>query len=48
MNLAEQRKMYLRDGKVWTVDDDPKSPLYRWVGGRGEAAGRTGLCRPRE
>jgi hypothetical protein len=31
MNLAEQRKMYLRDGKVWTVDDDPKSPLYRWV-----------------
>ena len=31
MNLAEQRKMYLRDGKVWTVDDDPKSPLYRWL-----------------
>ena len=30
-NLKEQQKLYLRDGKVWTVDDDPKSPTYRWV-----------------
>jgi hypothetical protein len=31
LNLKEQQKLYLRDGKVWTVNDDPKSPLYRWV-----------------
>jgi hypothetical protein len=31
LNLAEQRKLYLRDGKVWTVDDDPRSGMYRWV-----------------
>jgi len=30
-NLAEQRKLYLRDGKVWRVSDDPASPLYRRV-----------------
>ena len=30
-NLAEQRKLFLRDGKVWRVSDDPASPLYRRV-----------------
>ena len=25
----EQRRLYLRGGKVWTVSDDPASPLYR-------------------
>jgi hypothetical protein len=29
LNLAEQRKLYLRGGGVWRVDDDPRSPLYR-------------------
>ena len=29
MNLEEQRKLYLRGGKTWTVSDDPASPLYR-------------------
>jgi hypothetical protein len=31
-NLAEQRKMYLRNGKLWTVSDDPRGPEYRYVG----------------
>jgi hypothetical protein len=31
LNLKEAQKLYLRNGKVWTVDDDPRSPLYRWV-----------------
>jgi hypothetical protein len=31
LNLAEQRKMYLRNGKVWMVDDNPWSGLYRFV-----------------
>jgi hypothetical protein len=33
LNLEEQKKLYLRGGKVWMVDDDPKSPIYRWVQG---------------
>jgi len=24
----EQRKMYLRNGKVWTVSDDPNDAMY--------------------
>jgi hypothetical protein len=28
LNGAEQRKMYLRDGKVWFVSDDPRDALY--------------------
>jgi hypothetical protein len=27
-NKAEQEKMYLKDGRVWTVSDDPKDPMY--------------------
>ncbi len=37
MNLQEAQKLYLRNGKVWTVDDDPKSPLYRAVKESGPA-----------
>src|SRR5262249_23610028 len=37
LNLAEQQKMYLRGGKVWGVDDDPRSSIYRFLRG---AAGR--------
>jgi hypothetical protein len=33
LNLQEQQKLYQRGGKVWTVDDDPMSPIYRWVKG---------------
>jgi hypothetical protein len=28
LNDAEQKKMYLRDGKPWAVSDDPHDPLY--------------------
>ncbi len=28
-NLEEQRKLYLRDGKLWRVSDDPRDALYR-------------------
>ncbi|CAN5144868.1 hypothetical protein BH11PLA2_BH11PLA2_41220 [soil metagenome] len=28
LQFLEQQKMYIRDGKVWTVSDDPKSSLY--------------------
>jgi hypothetical protein len=31
LNLAEQRRLYLREGRVWRVDDNPFSPLYRYV-----------------
>jgi hypothetical protein len=31
LNLQEQRKLYLRGGRVWKVSDDPRSPLYRYV-----------------
>jgi hypothetical protein len=27
-NLAEQRKLYFRDGAVWRVSDDPSNPIY--------------------
>ncbi|MBX9584355.1 MAG: hypothetical protein K2X87_28990, partial [Gemmataceae bacterium] len=28
LNGAEQRKMYLRDGRPWAVSDDPLDALY--------------------
>jgi hypothetical protein len=28
LNLEEQRKLYLHDGKPWTVTDDPQDPVY--------------------
>jgi hypothetical protein len=28
LNAAEQRKLYLRCGRVWRVSDDPFDPLY--------------------
>lgn len=31
LNLEEQRKMYFRNGRVWSVSDDPADPLYRNV-----------------
>ena len=27
-NLREQQKLYLRDGWLWRVSDDPTHPLY--------------------
>ena len=27
-NLKEQQKLFLRDGQVWKVSDDPKDPMY--------------------
>jgi hypothetical protein len=29
LNLEEQRKLYLRNAKVWKVRDDPNDPIYR-------------------
>ena len=28
-NLEEQRRLYLRNGQVWRVTDDPRDPMYR-------------------
>ncbi len=28
LNLEEQRRMFLRDGRVWQVSDDPWHPMY--------------------
>jgi hypothetical protein len=28
LNLEEQRKLYLRNGAVWKVSDDPNDPMY--------------------
>jgi hypothetical protein len=28
LNKEEQRKLYLRNGKVWTVSDDPGDGMY--------------------
>jgi hypothetical protein len=33
LNLAEQRKLYLRNGDVWRVSDDPADVTYRFVPG---------------
>jgi hypothetical protein len=30
LNLAEQRRFYLHDGRLWRVSDDPNDPLYRY------------------
>ena len=29
LTLEEQRRMYLRSGRVWKVSDDPYDPIYR-------------------
>src|SRR5205823_11362697 len=37
LNLAEQRKLYLRGSRVWTVADDPLDAMYgRPRGGSGQ------------
>src|SRR5947208_569846 len=28
LSLAEQQQMYLRNGRVWSVSDDPRDPRY--------------------
>lgn len=47
LNLTEQQKMFLRDGKPWFVDDDPDSPLYQGPG-KGKSAKVTAPVRRRE
>jgi hypothetical protein len=32
LNLEEQRRLYLRGNQVWRVSDDPRDPIYRYVG----------------
>jgi hypothetical protein len=31
LNVKEQQKMFVHDKKLWRVEDDPKSDLYRYV-----------------
>jgi hypothetical protein len=31
LNLTEQRKLYLRNGEVWKVSDEPKDPIYNRI-----------------
>lgn len=31
LNRDEQRKLYVRDGRLWRVDDDPFAPIYRQI-----------------
>ena len=33
MNLEEQRRLYLKDGRIWKVSDDPRDPIYRLAPG---------------
>ena len=41
LNLAEQRKLYLRQGRLWRVSDDPRDPVYRRLeGGSPTAVGK--------
>lgn len=28
LSFDEQRRLYVRDGRVWTVSDDPRDPMY--------------------
>ncbi len=32
LSLEEQRKLYLQNNQVWKVSDDPRDPIYRYVG----------------
>jgi hypothetical protein len=32
LSLAEQRRLYLRDGAVWRVSDDPEDAVYHFIG----------------
>jgi hypothetical protein len=34
LSLAEQRKLYLRGGKIWQVSDDPDDASYKYHEGR--------------
>jgi hypothetical protein len=40
LNLEEQRRLYLRNGKLWTVVNDPRDSQYRYLGGEGEKVRR--------
>jgi hypothetical protein len=42
LNAAEQRKLYLRGGAVWTVTDDPDDPRYGRLRPAGDAAAGEG------
>jgi hypothetical protein len=33
LNAEEQRAMYLHNGRIWKVSDDPRDPIYRRVPG---------------
>ena len=44
-NLEEQRRMYLRDGQVWTVSDVPTTAA---VGGAAKAEEKPAATKPAE
>ncbi len=31
LNAAEQRRLYLHDGRIWKVSDDPRDPSFRRI-----------------
>jgi hypothetical protein len=35
LSAEEQRKMYMHNGRIWKVSDDPRDPIYRRVGASG-------------
>jgi hypothetical protein len=41
LNLEEQRRMYLHNGQIWKVSDDPRDSVYLFLpSGRAASIGR--------
>jgi hypothetical protein len=32
LNAAEQQKMFMHNGQLYPVSDDPTDSVYRWIG----------------
>jgi hypothetical protein len=41
LSKADQERMYLRNGRVWTVTDDPRDAIYRYL-----STGRSAILAP--
>ena len=46
LNAEEQRKLYLHNGRIWKVSDDPHDPIYLCVAGTGRGSNRAQCPRP--
>jgi hypothetical protein len=44
LSLADQQRMYLHNGRLWTVSDDPRDPIYR-LAPSGQLGARPGPSR---